>query len=176
MIVEDWIIWVVAAVITAASMEPWSRIVHRSVWHGRLSFIHDSHHREDGKGWEANDWLSLAHAPVAAGFIINGSLGAPGLLREVLYGVGFGMTLFGLAYVIVHDGLIHKRLPVQFLARYRFFDRIARAHRVHHIKGHEPYGLFRGPHELRQRHAGIVRAVVASKRPTIAPAMAEAAD
>ena len=153
--IEHWIIWVVSAAVAAAAMEPWSRIVHRAVWHGRLAFIHDSHHRNKEGGWEANDWLSLLHAPIAAGFIVNGSLGAPGFLREVLYGVGFGMTLFGLAYVVVHDGLIHQRLPVQFLSRYKFFDRIAKAHRVHHVTGAVPYGLFGGPNELRKRQARI---------------------
>ena len=174
MMVENWIIWVVSAAFAAAAMEPWSRIIHRSVWHGRLAFIHDSHHQDDGGGWEANDWLSLAHAPIAAGFIINGSLGEPGLLREVLYGVGFGMSLFGVAYVIIHDGLVHKRLPVQFLARYSWLYRIAQAHRVHHITGGVPYGLFRGPHELRQRHAGVRAS--AARRGAMTSTMAEAAD
>ena len=150
MMIEHWIIWVVSGTIAALAMEPWSRIIHRSVWHGRLSFLHESHHRDSDGGWEANDWLSIAHAPIAAGFIINGSLGDPGLLREVLYGVGFGMTLFGLAYVVVHDGLIHNRLPVQFLGRYKFLHRIVKAHQVHHITGKRPYGLFRGPQELRR--------------------------
>jgi hypothetical protein len=70
--------------------------------------------------------------------------------------------------------LIHKRLPVQFLSRYKFLHRIARAHRVHHITGQAPYGLFRGPNELRQRHAR--KRASAAKRTAMASQMVEAVD
>ena len=63
------------------------------------------------------------------------------------------MTLFGLSYVIVHDGLVHGRLPVAFLERWGYLRRVARCHRVHHgtRAGGAPYGLFFGAWELSLR-------------------------
>ena len=55
------------------------------------------------------------------------------------------MTVFGFAYIIVHDGLVHGRLPVQGLAKFRYLRQVRNAHRVHHLTGEAPYGLFYGP-------------------------------
>jgi beta-carotene 3-hydroxylase len=58
------------------------------------------------------------------------------------------MTLFGLSYLLVHDGLVHERLPMQFLLRWRYFRRLRGAHLHHHRFHGVPYGLFLGPEEL----------------------------
>jgi beta-carotene 3-hydroxylase len=58
------------------------------------------------------------------------------------------MTLFGLSYLLVHDGLVHERLPMKFFLRWRFFRRVRGAHLHHHRFHGVPYGLFFGPSEL----------------------------
>lgn len=145
-------LWLAAGLPVALAMETWSRVLHGRVWHGPLYGIHASHHPPAGapRGrFEANDALSVTHAPIAIAAILYGCVGPFGALREALFGLGLGMTLFGLAYIVVHDGLIHGRLPVGFLMRWRFFRRVRAAHEVHHERGAEPYGLFRGPAELK---------------------------
>jgi beta-carotene 3-hydroxylase len=52
--------------------------------------------------------------------------------------------------VVVHDGLVHGRLPVGFLRRSAYLRRVVAAHRVHHARGGAPYGLFLGPWVLRR--------------------------
>lgn len=173
-------IWVPAALIAFAAMEPWAALLHGRVWHGALWPVHKSHHGaldpERERQWalaggvaqprrveaEANDWLSALHAPIAIAFIVFGCRAEPSVLREVLFGAGIGMSLFGVTYVIVHDGLVHQRLPVGALAKSVYLKRVRAAHLAHH-RGHQaPYGLFLGPWELRRIRQ---RALLARRSP-----------
>ncbi len=155
--IPNALIWVPTAVLTATFMELWAAVLHGRFWHGPLWFVHRSHHMP-GRGLELNDVLSVLHAPIAAALIIWGCEAAPSILREVGFGVGTGMTVFGFAYVVVHDGLVHGRLPVAWLARIPYFERVRDAHWQHHRNTARglPFGLFLGPWELarfRDRHA-----------------------
>lgn len=141
--------WIAVGVPVILFMELWSAVLHGRVWHRALWFLHASHHAPQGK-WERNDILSVTHAPIAMALIVWGCIGEPGLAREIGYGVGVGMTIFGLAYIVVHDGLIHGRLPVGFLSRFRYLRLVRNAHLVHHRKGEAPYGLFSGPWVVRR--------------------------
>ncbi|AUX20200.1 beta-carotene hydroxylase [Sorangium cellulosum] len=143
-------IWVVTALAAFAAMEGWAALLHGKVWHRALWSVHRSHHEKRRGALERNDALSLLHAPVATGLILHGCAGAPGPLRDVAFGVGLGMTAFGVAYVLVHDGLVHRRLPVSGLARIPYLARVRDAHRVHHSTGGPPFGLFLGPLVVRR--------------------------
>ncbi|URD84156.1 Fatty acid hydroxylase superfamily [Musa troglodytarum] len=65
---------------------------------------------------------------------------------------GLGITLFGMAYMFVHDGLVHRRFPVGPIANVPYFRRVAAAHQIHHMDKFDgvPYGLFLGPKELEE--------------------------
>ena len=65
-------------------------------------------------------------------------------------GAGLGITVFGIAYMFVHDGLVHRRFPVGPVARVPWLRRVAAAHRLHHTEkyGGAPFGMFLGPQEL----------------------------
>ena len=138
------------ALVTFALMEPWAAILHGRVWHGVLYVLHRSHHVPRAGRFEANDLLSAAHAPIAIAMILWGCLHTDAASSIPLRGVGIGMTLFGLSYSLVHDGLVHERLPVAWLARWRWLARVRAAHRVHHERGEAPFGLFLGPQELKR--------------------------
>lgn len=43
---------------------------------------------------------------------------------------GVGITVFGMAYMFVHDGLVHRRFPVGPIANVPYFRRVAAAHQV----------------------------------------------
>lgn len=167
--VEHALVWLPCAAVAAVAMDHWAALLHGRVWHGRLWFVHRSHHEPRPGAFERNDWLSLLHAPVAIALVLFGCSADPSVLREVAFGAGVGMTAFGLAYLVVHDGLAHGRLPVGALARVHWLRRIAGAHRVHHDggAGGAPYGLFTGPREL---HRALSRARArASARVTAPP-------
>jgi len=172
------LIWIPTALLVAALMELWAALLHGRFWHGLLWPIHRSHHRKRRGRFEANDALSSLHAPIAVALILYGCMAAPGALREVAFGVGIGMTIFGVAYLVFHDGFVHGRLPLQFLARVPYFARIRDAHRVHHGRGRAaPYGFFLGPQELaRARRASSPHATSPgrSRGPSAPPAMGPA--
>lgn len=150
-------IWLAVGVPTMVFMEVWAAVLHGKVWHSLLYTLHESHHVPRTGRWEKNDLLSFTHAPIAIALILYGCLAAETVGREVAYGIGMGMTVFGIAYIVVHDGLVHKRLPVDWLARWRYFRLVRNAHDVHHRTGAVPYGLFFGPWAVkrysRQRQA-----------------------
>lgn len=167
-------IWIPVALAVAAAMELWAALLHGRFWHGVLWPVHRSHHTKRRGRFEANDALSALHAPIAIALILYGCVAAPGALREVSFGVGIGMTMFGLAYLVFHDGFVHGRLPVRWLGKVPLFARIRDAHRVHHGRGAAPYGFFLGPRELAaaRARAGVTspsRARGRSPRPSGRP-------
>ncbi len=152
------LVWGPAALVVAVAMDLWAALLHGKVWHGWLWSIHRSHHAPLPPGrqrarLEANDALSLLHAPLAIALIVRGCVAAPTVARELAFGAGVGMSAFGLGYLVVHDGLCHGRLPVGFLLRLRVIRGIVRAHRVHHTgsSGGAPFGFFFGVRELERR-------------------------
>lgn len=141
----------VFGLVALAAMEPWARVLHGSVWHGALYSIHRSHHTKRVGRFERNDALSGLHAPIAIALVMTGC-NVSGWLGGALIGSGAGMTVFGLAYVLVHDGLVHRRLPLgrmgTWLVQRPYVRRVRDAHRIHHATGEAPFGLFLGPYEL----------------------------
>ncbi|MCC7074266.1 MAG: sterol desaturase family protein [Deltaproteobacteria bacterium] len=154
-----------SALVVLLLMEPWSAWVHRVMWHGRLWRAHRSHHRERigaaPSGLVANDALSAAHAPVAMALILSGLL-VDGALGQALLGAGIGMTMFGALYVVFHDGMVHGRLPVTGLLRWRLFAALRDAHELHHRSNGAPFGFFASPWLLRW-HGGSARTMAAAK-------------
>lgn len=128
------------ALVAFAVMEPVTYLVHRFVMHGVGRRLHRSHHRRwqraGDRFLEANDAYPAVFAAVtivalAAGFNVGGL----GWLVPVCAGV----TAYGLAYALVHDVYVHRRLP--WKGTHPVLDRLADAHALHHRFGGEPYGM-----------------------------------
>lgn len=110
-------------------MEFWAAFIHRTVYHGMLWSIHRSHHSARRSGFfERNDLFVVLHAAAAMAVVLVGLTSGV----DVIAAAGFGMTAYGLSYFLVHDGYIHKRLPVAFLDRFAVMRRIRDAHLYHH--------------------------------------------
>ncbi|CAI0444739.1 unnamed protein product [Linum tenue] len=134
----------------AVGMEFWARWAHRALWHDSLWDVHESHHRARREGaFEANDVFAITNAVPAIGLLSYGFFNK-GLLPGLCFGAGLGITVFGMAYMFVHDGLTHRRFPVGPIANVPYLRRVAAAHQLHHADKFDgvPYGLFLGPEEL----------------------------
>lgn len=159
----SYLVWVPTALVVAVLTDLWAGFLHRRFWHRALFPIHRTHHLPRTGAFERNDVLSFVHAPIAIALILYGCRGPVGIGRELAFGVGLGASIFGLAYLLVHDGLVHRRLAVRWLARVPGIRRVVAAHRVHHAgaEGGRPYSLFFGPAELarhrRLKHSGGAR-------------------
>jgi beta-carotene 3-hydroxylase len=128
------------ALVVAVLMDRWAAVVHQHVWHRRLWRWHAPHHRHE-QGINRNDVLSASHAPIAAA-LVGGGGHFQGVLADLALAAGLGMTAFGAAYFLVHDGFVHGRLPLAFLGRIPYFRRVRTAHERHHEGGGAPYAFF----------------------------------
>ncbi|KDP25394.1 hypothetical protein JCGZ_20550 [Jatropha curcas] len=140
----------------AVGMEFWARWAHRALWHASLWHMHESHHRARDGPFEVNDVFAIINAVPAIALLSCGFFNK-GLIPGLCFGAGLGITIFGMAYMFVHDGLVHCRFPVGPIANVPFLRRVAAAHQLHHSDKFDgvPYGLFLGPKELERKEGGI---------------------
>ncbi|XP_020204586.1 beta-carotene hydroxylase 2, chloroplastic isoform X2 [Cajanus cajan] len=133
------------------AMEFWARWAHRALWHASLWHMHESHHRPREGPFELNDVFAIINAVPAIALLSYGFF-HKGLIPGLCFGAGLGITVFGMAYMFVHDGLVHKRFPVGPIANVPYFRRVAAAHQLHHSDKFNgvPYGLFLGPKEVEE--------------------------
>jgi beta-carotene 3-hydroxylase len=144
--------WFVVALAAFVAMEPVTAATHRWVMHGIGEFLHRSHHRARPARWQANDWYPVMFAGlVNLGFAVGSNVDGLSLLVPV----GVGVTAYGAMYALVHDLYIHDRLGWFRGRRVRVFERLAAAHRIHHLYGAAPYGMLAPvvPAPLRERAA-----------------------
>ncbi len=117
---------VIAAFI---SMEGAAWLTHKYIMHGLLWALHKDHHKKESTGFfEHNDFFFLIFAvPGIAGLLL-------GIQDKFsyLFWIGLGITLYGLAYFLIHDVFIHQRFKIFRKANGRYFNAIRRAHKMHH--------------------------------------------
>ncbi|KAL2550512.1 Beta-carotene 3-hydroxylase 1 [Forsythia ovata] len=135
----------------AVGMEFWARWAHRALWHASMWHMHESHHRPREGPFELNDVFAIINAVPAIALFTYGFF-HKGLIPGLCFGAGLGITVFGMAYMFVHDGLVHRRFPVGPIANVPYFRRVAAAHQLHHSDKFSgvPYGLFLGPQEVEE--------------------------
>ncbi|MEJ7932444.1 sterol desaturase family protein [Ramlibacter sp. AN1015] len=151
-----------AAVVLAAvlAMEGIAWLAHRYVMHGIGWGWHASHHAPRAGRFERNDLYAIVFAAIAIALIAAGQ----DPQRRVLALVGLGMTVYGALYLLVHDGLVHRRLPMAWQPRGGYLRRLVEAHQLHHAQhgreGCVSFGFLWAPRperlreRLRQARAG----------------------
>lgn len=116
-------------------MEFMAWFTHKYVMHGFGWLLHKDHHTREHSPFEWNDLFALMFAIPSIILIING-------LPEYSYGfwIGTGIAMYGLAYFLFHDVLVHQRLPLFNNIDNWYFRAIVRAHNDHH-RGRKNYGF-----------------------------------
>lgn len=140
------------AVGAFVAMEPLTAATHRFVMHGVGERLHRSHHRPVTGRFEANDAYPVMFAAVVCLGLWIG-FNQPGWAG--LVPVAVGVTAYGAAYALVHDVYIHGRVRWFGDRRFPVLDRLAAAHRIHHLYNGAPYGMLLPvvPADLRERAA-----------------------
>ena len=156
------VLFTAVAVLAFLVMEPVTYLTHRFVMHGLAERIHRSHHVPSPGRWEANDAFPVVFS--AAAMVATLAAYQGWTSRLVLAAVA-GVSVYGLLYALVHDVYIHGRLrqsaPASALVISRsgrghpLLERLADAHRIHHLYNGEPYGMLVPvvPRQLRERAA-----------------------
>lgn len=167
----------------AVGMEFYARYAHKHLWHGSwwsmsskyrrewnkpIWLLHESHHLPREGAFEANDVFALVNGVPAFALCAYGFF-TPGVFGGLCFGAGLGITLYGIAYMYVHDGLVHKRFPTGPLGKLPLMRKIAAGHTIHHTEAFEgvPWGLFLGIQELEAVPGGIAeldKVVAAAER------------
>lgn len=122
-------IYTLITVATFFAMEFVAWFAHKYVMHGFLWVLHKDHHQREPGFFEKNDAFFLIFAIPSAAFYIVGSA-VPGMFP--LFFVGVGISLYGIAYFLVHDIFIHQRFKIFTRTNHRYLKAIRKAHKVHH--------------------------------------------
>lgn len=112
----------------------WS--VHKYIMHGILWNLHKDHHQVNKENiMQKNDYFFLIFAIPSILLILNGFKS----LHFTLY-IGLGIALYGLAYFIVHEIIIHQRIKILSKINNKYIRGIRMAHKVHHKNIHKNNG------------------------------------
>ena len=114
--------------LTFISMEGITWLTHRYVMHGFLWVLHKDHHQKGPGFFEKNDAFFLIFAIPSWLCIMLG-------LSHQYYGVaavGFGIALYGFAYFVVHEVIIHQRIRWFTRSNNTYIRTIRWAHKMHH--------------------------------------------
>lgn len=110
-------------------MEFTAWFAHKYVMHGFLWKWHKDHHVPDPKKHlQKNDYFFLVFATPGISCIFFGlHFGLPYLAP-----VGFGIATYGIAYFLIHDVFIHRRIKWFRSTTNTYLKAVTRAHKVHH--------------------------------------------
>lgn len=93
------------AMCVQVMMEMYARWAHRVLWHEFVPgwAVHKSHHEAREGPFEANDIFAVMNAVPAIALTAYGFF-TPSEFGGMCFGLGMGITVFGIAYMFVHDG------------------------------------------------------------------------
>jgi beta-carotene 3-hydroxylase len=116
-------------IATFLIMEGVAWATHKFVMHGFLWNLHHDHHQREDENWfEKNDAFFLIFGIPGALTTIIGSMQQ----FNFLFWIGLGISLYGLAYFLVHDIFIHQRFKIFRNSDSVYLRAIRRAHKMHH--------------------------------------------
>ncbi len=124
----NWIIYPLIALATFFTMEGITWLTHRFVMHGFLWYLHEDHHKKRDGFFEKNDAFFFIFAIPSWLCIMLGSMQHAWWVVSI----GAGITMYGAAYFLVHDLIIHQRFKVFTRSGNRYVKAIRWAHKMHH--------------------------------------------
>jgi beta-carotene 3-hydroxylase len=126
---------------TFIAMEGITWLTHKFVMHGFLWYLHEDHHRKGPSFFEKNDAFFIIFAIPSFCCIYFG------VLRNIQWmaAIGFGILMYGIAYFIIHDVIIHQRFKWFSRSNNVYIRAIRWGHKMHHKHLHkhegESYGM-----------------------------------
>lgn len=126
--IMHWLAFISVVFLSFFIMEGITWLTHRYIMHGFLWYLHQDHHQKSAGFFEKNDAFFLIFAIPSWLCIMLG-------LQNQLYwmtAVGFGIAMYGLAYFIVHEVIIHQRFKWFNRSNNTYIRTIRWAHKMHH--------------------------------------------
>ncbi len=121
-------LYILIVVVAFLIMEFSAWAMHKFVMHGFLWHLHEDHHVPRKGFFEKNDTFFLIYAvPTILLFYFGSRNGI-----DYRFFIGLGIFLYGTAYFLVHDVLIHQRFKWFRRTNNVYFRALRKAHKVHH--------------------------------------------
>lgn len=121
--------YILITLITFICMEVITWCTHKYVMHGFLWYLHEDHHQPKYKNvFEKNDAFFVIFAIPSIALFYFGF--TPSL--NYLFFIGLGILLYGIAYFLVHDVLIHQRFKWFKNVKNKYLLALRKAHKIHH--------------------------------------------
>ncbi|HVX25169.1 MAG TPA: hypothetical protein VHB70_02415 [Parafilimonas sp.] len=124
----SWVLYSLIALATFFLMEGVTWLTHKYVMHGFLWYLHEDHHNPKHHVFEKNDAFFFIFAIPSWLCIMLGSMNEAWWVVSI----GAGIALYGLAYFLVHDIIIHQRFKIFTRSNNRYVRAIRWAHKMHH--------------------------------------------
>jgi beta-carotene 3-hydroxylase len=122
------LLYIVVLFGTFFLMEAITWATHKYVMHGFLWYLHEDHHRVRPGFFEKNDAFFVIFAVPSFLCILFGTLDHIFWLQAI----GFGIMMYGFAYFMVHDVIIHQRFKWFSRSKSTYVRAIRWAHKMHH--------------------------------------------
>ncbi len=121
-------LYLLITLVTFVLMEGITWLTHRYVMHGFLWYLHEDHHQKGPGFFEKNDAFFVIFAIPSWLCIMLGSM------NQVYWvvSIGAGIALYGFAYFLVHEIIIHQRFKLFTRSNNRYIKAIRWAHKMHH--------------------------------------------
>ncbi len=113
---------------TFLTMEGITWLTHKYVMHGFLWYLHEDHHKKSPGFFEKNDAFFLIFSIPSIICIFIGTFND----KFWLAAIGAGIAMYGFAYFIVHDIIIHQRIKWFTRSNNKYVRGIRWAHKMHH--------------------------------------------
>lgn len=122
-------IFALITLLTFIMMEGVAWFTHKYIMHGFGWYLHKDHHQPGYQYiFEKNDVFSIIFATPSILLLLFGLM--PNL--NYLFFIGLGIFLYGLAYFLIHDVLIHRRFKWFDSVNNWYFKGLRKAHKIHH--------------------------------------------
>lgn len=125
----EYLLFIGITLATFITMEGVTWCTHKFVMHGFLWYLHEDHHQPKYQNiLEKNDAFFVIFAIPSIALFYYG-------LEPVLnfkFFIGLGILLYGIAYFLVHDVLIHQRFKWFKHTKNKYLIGLRKAHKVHH--------------------------------------------
>ncbi len=119
---------ILIVIATFFFMEFVAWFTHKFIMHGFLWVLHKDHHQKEPGFFEKNDAFFIIFAiPSITLFALGVELSS-----YVLFSIGLGILVYGIAYFLVHEVFIHKRLKWFKKTNSRYLNILRKAHYSHH--------------------------------------------
>lgn len=119
---------IMITVVAFLTMEGVAWLTHKYVMHGWLWYLHKDHHQKEDGFFEKNDAFFLIFALPCMVLLFFGVRDG----QDWMIAAGAGIFLYGLAYFLVHDVIIHQRFKWFTRSDNTYIRAIRWAHKMHH--------------------------------------------